>query len=114
MKKKGLTVRRVMVLPVAIPGKICLCNPIQHKQTPQACQSWRGDPPTHTFFCFLLGCHLGGRGGGDPRNFTEKNFQSSNMALNTLKKRRINFFSYLRKFRWEHCKVIYEEGLPNV
>ncbi len=36
------------------------------------------------------------------------------IALYALIKNKIKFFSYIRKFRVEQCKVIYKEGLPNI
>ncbi len=32
----------------------------------------------------------------------------------TLIKKETKFSSYMRKFKWDLCKVIYEEGLPNI
>ncbi len=50
------------------------------------------------------------RGPGQFRSFPKIEY----CTVCTLIKKKIKFSSYIRKFEWSSCKVIYEEGLPHI
>ncbi len=70
------------------------------------------------FISFLCWCFAGclmwfkSCSNSDTMSWTER--RRRNRPYGTLIKKKTKFSSYIRKFRWDRCKVIYEEWLPNI
>jgi hypothetical protein len=66
------------------------------------------------FLLFLLFSFPGRGGGGGPPIAQNKVEAYANASRLTLIKKKIKLSSYIRNSEWSSCKVIYEEGLPNI